>query len=352
MESIQEQIAVHKSIEHPFIASFYHTFEEPPKVFLAMEYVDNGTLLKYINDRQRLTEQESRRIFYQILSAFDYLHGQQHIVHRDFKAENVLLDSNFNIRIVDFGFSKRVRPGGALLNTACGSPAYVAPEVLMQEAYGSPADIWSAGVVLYLMIVGYLPFNRDNMSALIEDILSVTPRFPPDVSPVLADLILRMLDKDPVTRITLPEIRLNQWIAGTREAELLASDFVLIARLRTFDIESLDEGVAGEMRALGIDLTGLVEELKAKVVNLRTAAYRILMRQRAAGDIRDWQQLKPLGRSESAGNPRTSKLVKPSFSNVSPVERRRSEVRGNFVLAQATAKFRSRKPLPPDVQGN
>jgi serine/threonine protein kinase len=343
LESVQQLTQLRQNLEHPFIAQFFELFQDAGKVFIAMEFVEGGTLLKYVNEQRPLKDQEVRRLFVQILSTFDYLHSHAHIVHRDLKAENVLLDPNHNIRLVDFEFAKRFEPGGPLLSTACGSPGYVAPEVLMQEAYGPAADIWSAGVLLYLMVVGRLPFRGDNMAGLIEDILSNNPLFPSDIPPTCSQLIRRMLDKDPVTRISLPEIRLSRWIAGSIESELLASDFVLIGRLRTFDIESLDDAIATEMRALGFDLTGLVDELKSSEWTPRTTAYRILMRQRAVNDIRDWQRLKALTRADSAGTPAQRRFSKPILKPFLPAARTRSEFRANLSLPMG--KFRCRKSL-------
>jgi serine/threonine protein kinase len=218
---------------------------------------------------------------------------------------------------VDFGFSRTFNPGNPFLSTACGSPAYVAPEIILEEPYSTAADIWSVGVLLYLMVTGRFPFNTENMSTLMQDILTTKPTMPPGMSPLLADLILRLLDKDPETRIALKDIKLSPWIAHTEEGILLSKDALLIDKLRTMDISALDEAIASEMRALGFDLTGMLAELTGGVVNNRTAAYKILMRVRTASEIRDWQSANTtrtsqghLGRTAGLG----MLVLKPTFS--------------------------------------
>jgi serine/threonine protein kinase len=354
---IQREIDLLQGIEHPFIASFFESLEDEHKIYIAQEYVENGSLLDHINQRHGLTEIDSRRLFCQLLSALDYLHNRKHVVHRDLKAENLLLDAHYNARIIDFGFSKAFTPGSPNLSTACGSPAYVAPEVLLEEPYNAAADIWSAGVLLCLMTTGRYPFNPENMSNLMQEILSGDPALPANLSLPLASLILRMLDKNPETRITLPEIRQSPWIASTDDADLLSKDHVLMASLRTMDIVALDESIASELRALRFDITGLVSELTSGAVTPRTAAYRMLLRARVANEIRDWQRvpgLPKLPASLSAkATPVALFLKQPSglVLGVNSAQRRRSEVFGNAPAAQVP-KFRKRAPPPRLVAGS
>lgn len=130
-----------------------------------MEYANGGELFDYIDKRKRLTEQEACKFFRQIISGIEYLH-KLGISHRDLKPENILLDHYKDIKIVDFGLSK-IFSRSELLNTPCGSPCYAAPEMVAGLKYsGSSVDIWSCGIILYVMIVGYLPFQV-NMNILI-----------------------------------------------------------------------------------------------------------------------------------------------------------------------------------------
>jgi serine/threonine protein kinase len=234
------------------------------------------------------------------------------------------------------------------MQTACGSPAYVAPEIIRWQAYTAAADIWSAGVLLFLMVTGHYPFNPENMSVLMQEILTQAPALPPDLSPPLANLILGMLDKDPASRIQLQEIRRSPWIAGTEDGELLARDGLIINKLRTMDIFALDEAIAGEMKALGFDLTGIMAELTGAVVSQRTAAYRILMRRRAPDDILEWQNMASLQTGPTgAGKAGLHFLVLKAVSLPQQAEpKRTSEIFGSARGMVFAPKFRKRATLP------
>jgi serine/threonine protein kinase len=140
MEAIQ-------SLSHPFIAQFYELVEDSNNFYFVTEFAGCGELLTYANSKGRLSEQECRRIFSQILSAVAYLHIERKIVHRDLKLENVLMDSCGNTRLIDFGFARSFAVRDSFANK-CGSPAYVAPEVVTQLTHTSAVDVWSLGVVL------------------------------------------------------------------------------------------------------------------------------------------------------------------------------------------------------------
>ena len=175
--------------------------------YLVLEYVEGGELFNYIQTRGRLSEREAMRIFRQIIAALSYCHSF-HICHRDLKPENILLDRAGNVKLVDFGMAA-LQPANQWLQTSCGSPHYACPEVIQQQPYrGDLADVWSAGVVLYAMISGGLPFSSmaadadDNFHETVQQVCRGTYEFPDDVFTEAAmDLIGMCLQIDPNTRI-------------------------------------------------------------------------------------------------------------------------------------------------------
>jgi serine/threonine protein kinase len=171
------------------------------KIYIVLEYVTGGELFDKIVHQGRLNEDDSRKYFQQLIEAVDYCHSRG-VYHRDLKPENLLLDSNGNLKISDFGLSalpQQVREDG-LLHTACGTPNYVAPEVINDKGYhGASADIWSCGVILFVLMAGYLPFDESNLMTLFKKIHRAEFTCPSWFSPGARKLILKILDPNPKT---------------------------------------------------------------------------------------------------------------------------------------------------------
>ena len=154
----------------------------------------------------QLEEMEARHLFQQIIAAVEYCHFHK-IVHRDLKPENLLLDANKNIKVVDFGLSN-IMEDGTFLKTSCGSPNYAAPEVISGNLYAGPeVDVWSCGVILYALLCGSLPFDDENIANLFRRIKAGQYNLPFSLSDHARDIIPKMLQTDPMTRITIPQIK-------------------------------------------------------------------------------------------------------------------------------------------------
>lgn len=208
-KSIKE-ISILKSIIHPHIIRLYEVIDTPSDIYIIMEYVTGGELFDYITQKGRISEDESRRLFQQIISGMEYCYINR-ICHRDLKPENILLDENNNIKIGDFGLSSYISDGD-FLNTSCGSPNYAAPEVVSGKAYTGPEiDIWSCGVILYALLCGTLPFDDENVGNLFRKIRLGAFNLPGHISNLAKALISKMLTVDPSLRITYKEIRYNTW---------------------------------------------------------------------------------------------------------------------------------------------
>lgn len=160
-----------KLLSHPHIVRLYEVIDTPKELYLVMEYASGGEIFDYLVAHGRMKEKEARRCFRQIVDAIEYCHNLR-VIHRDLKAENLLLDSELNVKIADFGFSNQFSPGQRL-NTWCGSPPYAAPELFQGKEYSGPeVDIWSLGVVLYVLVCGALPFDGSTLPKLRMRVLS------------------------------------------------------------------------------------------------------------------------------------------------------------------------------------
>ena len=193
------------------IVKLFECFENEKYFFIIMENVIGGNLLNAINKMNKLSETISRNIFIQLIETIKYIHSKG-IVHRDIKPDNILLNLNNNIKLCDFGVSKEIKKG-QLITDSSGTPAFIAPEILLDDPYDPyMTDIWSSGVVLYLMVSGFFPFTGINESQLHKNILS--GKFPKiqNISNNLNDLISKILEVDPKKRIKIDEILSHPWV--------------------------------------------------------------------------------------------------------------------------------------------
>ncbi len=171
--------------------------------YLILEYVENGDLFTYISQNGALTEEESVFVFRQMMSAVQYCHAYN-ICHRDLKPENILLKSDGQIKIADFGMAALHQGPRSHLQTSCGSPHYAAPELLKARPYrGDKADIWSMGVILFVMLAGRLPFDEDDMGLMLAKAKKAIYTMPTSFSPDAKDLVHRILQVEPEIRISM-----------------------------------------------------------------------------------------------------------------------------------------------------
>lgn len=209
---IKREISIMQRLNHPHIVRLHEVMATKTKIYFVLEFAKGGELFTKIA-KGRFTEDLSRKYFHQLISAIAYCHSRG-VYHRDLKLENILLDENWNLKVTDFGLSAisdQVRPDG-LLHTLCGTPAYVAPELLAKKGYkGDKLDIWSCGIVLFVLNAGYLPFNDPNLMVLYQKIYKGDFRFPKWTSPDLKRLLSQLLDTNPETRITIDKIIDDPW---------------------------------------------------------------------------------------------------------------------------------------------
>ncbi|KAM8977788.1 serine/threonine-protein kinase SIK1 [Pelodytes ibericus] len=214
LEKIYREVQIMKKLRHPNIIRLYQVMETKDMVYIVTEYAQNGELFDYLSTQGRLTEEEARRKFLQILSAVEYCH-LHNIVHRDLKTENLLLGQDMDIKLADFGFGNFYTEGQSL-NTWCGSPPYAAPEIFLGKEYEGPLlDVWSLGVVLYVLLCGSFPFDGPNLPTLRQRVLEGRFRIPYYMSQDCESLIRRMLVVDPGKRLSVAQIKQHRWVQGS-----------------------------------------------------------------------------------------------------------------------------------------
>ncbi|XP_033735130.1 MAP/microtubule affinity-regulating kinase 3-like isoform X15 [Pecten maximus] len=220
LQKLFREVRIMKLLDHPNIVKLFEVIETEKTLYLVMEYASGGEVFDYLVAHGRMKEKEARAKFRQIVSAVQYCH-QKHIVHRDLKAENLLLDGDMNIKIADFGFSNEFVPGNKL-DTFCGSPPYAAPELFQGKKYDGPeVDVWSLGVILYTLVSGSLPFDGQNLKELRERVLRGKYRIPFYMSTDCENLLKKFLVLNPTKRASLENIMKDRWInMGYEDREL------------------------------------------------------------------------------------------------------------------------------------
>jgi len=218
-KNLKMEVDILKKVNHPNIIALKELFDTPDKLYLIMELVTGGELFDKIVEKGSYTENEASQLVRKIVSAVDYLHNLG-IVHRDLKPENLLLkraDNDLEIAIADFGLSKIVGQQ-MMMQTACGTPSYVAPEVLNASGYGKEVDMWSIGVITYILLCGFPPFYGDTVPEIFEQIMEANFDYPEEywgaVTKEAKDFINKLLVVDSDKRLTAGDSLRHPWLAG------------------------------------------------------------------------------------------------------------------------------------------
>ncbi|KAJ3201298.1 5-AMP-activated protein kinase, catalytic [Entophlyctis luteolus] len=266
---IKREIQYMRQLRHPHIIKLYEVITTPTDVVLVLEHA-GGELFNYIVDRGRMGEDEARRFFQQLICAVEFCH-LNHIVHRDLKPENVLLDEWNQVKIGDFGLSNLMMDGD-FLKTSCGSPNYAAPEVINGRLYEGPEiDVWSCGVILYVMLCGRLPFDDDYIPNLFKKINSGMFLLPSYLSPATRSLLLAMLTVDPLKRITFEQIRKNEWF------NINLPDYLKSAKKLAVTMGKTDMAIVAEIsKKMNFSPDAIVYALQAAANNQIKVAYQLM----------------------------------------------------------------------------
>lgn len=214
---VKKEISIMKMVRHVHVVSLKEVLASRTKIFIVLELVTGGELFDRIVAEGKFNETTARKYFQQLVAGTAYCH-KQGVCHRDLKPENLLLDEHENLKISDFGLSSLYEQAAGetdrrtLLHTTCGTPNYVAPEVLADKGYdGAMADTWSIGVILFVFLAGFLPFDEATMSALFKKIARADFTYPSWFTEDAKDLIGKILVVDPKQRLSIPQIRAHPW---------------------------------------------------------------------------------------------------------------------------------------------
>ncbi|KAM3825030.1 LOW QUALITY PROTEIN: serine/threonine-protein kinase MARK2 [Vipera latastei] len=318
LQKLFREVRIMKVLNHPNIVKLFEVIETDKTLYLVMEYASGGEVFDYLVAHGRMKEKEARAKFRQIVSAVQYCH-QKFIVHRDLKAENLLLDADMNIKIADFGFSNEFTFGNKL-DTFCGSPPYAAPELFQGKKYDGPeVDVWSLGVILYTLVSGSLPFDGQNLKELRERVLRGKYRIPFYMSTDCENLLKKFLILNPSKRGTLEQIMKDRWMNVGHEDDELKP---YVEPLPDYK----DPRRTELMISMGYTREEIQESLVSQKYNEVMATYLLLGYKNSELDNNDSITLKPRPQPELANStaPSPSHKVQRSVS-ANPKQRRLSD---------------------------
>ncbi|XP_045073789.1 serine/threonine-protein kinase PLK1 isoform X2 [Coregonus clupeaformis] len=212
-EKMTSEIAIHKSLDNPHIVGFHGFFEDDDFVYVVLEICRRRSLLELHKRRKAVTEPEARYYMMQLVKGCQYLHNNR-VIHRDLKLGNIFLSDDMDVKIGDFGLATKIEFDGERKKTLCGTPNYIAPEVLCKKGHSFEVDVWSLGCILYTLLVGKPPFETSCLKETYNRIKKNNYTIPWQINPVAASLIKRMLHADPAQRPTVSQLQTDEFFTG------------------------------------------------------------------------------------------------------------------------------------------
>ena len=274
-ERINREIAIMRKLNHFNIAKLYQIVETKLTIYLIQENIQGKEFFDYLTKKGKLKEVEACKFFHQIISGLEYIH-QCGVVHRDFKPENILITNNDTIlKIIDFGLGN-LYENKQLLKTACGSPCYAPPEMIKEEKYnGAESDIWSSGIILYLMLCGKLPFYHENNEIMYQKILSGKFEHPNFLSEKAKDILNKILEINPKKRLNFKEIKSHPWFNIIDKNEFMHKGINIKE-----DIVPIDEEIIEKMEKIGFNKIEVRFNLIKNFHNKITSVYDLLLKKK------------------------------------------------------------------------
>lgn len=274
-ERINREMAIMKKLNHFNIVKLYQIVENKLTIYLIHEHVEGKEFMEYLTKKGKLKENEACKFYHQIISGLEYLH-QCGIAHRDFKPENILMSNdNTILKIIDFGLSNTYK-NNQLLKTACGSPCYAPPEMIQEQSYnGALSDIWSSGIILYLMLCGNLPFYHEENEIMYQKILSGKFELPKFLSDNAKDILKKILEVDPKKRMNFEEIKAHPWF------NIIDKNCFMHKGINVNeDIMPIDEDIIKKMEKIGFNKMEVRYSLIKNYHNKVTTVYDLFLKQK------------------------------------------------------------------------
>lgn len=258
LEQFHVEIKVLEELNHPHIIKLEDVFETPDRIFIVMELMDGGELFDYVVEKGMLNEEEASVMIRKITSALAHMHSKG-IIHRDLKPENLLLTSKLpdaEIKLIDFGLAKKIS-NDTVAHSFLGTRGYLAPEMLQRHAYDKAIDVWALGIIVFVLLCGCLPFDDDSSRITSEVVARKKfalrfPRWASNLSPSAKELMQKLLDVNPKTRITAEEALRHPWVTGVKATpnNYLQSPSVLGERRKELKSPAVTGGPAGAYNRL------------------------------------------------------------------------------------------------------
>jgi len=318
---VHSEIKIMEQVSHPRIARMYEAVETPKRMHLIMECLDGGNLCSYVKQKRRLSEEESKRIFFQVLQAIEFLHAQG-VSHRDVKLENVLFADSKDVKLIDFGFSTICQPGKRL-KVFCGTPSYMAPEIVRRMEYeGKPVDVWSLGILLYALLCGCFPFRAKSYPDLYRKIARGTFNIPEELSMPVRDLLRQLLTVDANQRITAYSAMRHPWLhtqfSTSPDMDKLRLEIPILISDRAAD--DVDDEVVAELERFGISRDETMRTILSKTHSSMGTFYYLLLdvsinRRKAMGGAK--RATSSMSSYKSSSNRPLSAYVRPSHERQS-----------------------------------
>ncbi|KAJ5071080.1 serine/threonine-protein kinase brsk2-like protein [Anaeramoeba ignava] len=274
----EREIAVLKLLNHPNVIKVIDVLESNESLFVVMEYMQTGELFEYLIRKEYISLGQSLCFFQQLIYGVEYCHNHL-ICHRDLKPENLLLDEFENLKIADFGMAGLLDVK-QMFETSCGSPHYAAPEVIIGNSYdGRKSDIWSCGVILFVLTVGRLPFEGDNIKRVLMLVKRGLYQIPDDVAPDIKDLINKMLQVDPEKRITISEIKKHPWFCSNFTDNFIPPESILRRKFyKPIEPKKIDSDIVKQLANLGWEKDIITQNLTNESQNLEKILYTFVTR--------------------------------------------------------------------------
>ena len=274
-ERINREMAIIKRLHHFNIAKLYQIVENKLTIYLIQEHVEGKEFMEYLTKKGKLMENEACKFYHQIISGLDYIHHCG-IAHRDFKPENILLtNDNTILKIIDFGLSNTYK-NNQLLKTACGSPCYASPEMIQEQSYnGALSDIWSSGIILYLMLCGNLPFYHEQNEVMYKKILSGKFDLPKHLSDNAKDILKKILEVNPKKRLNFEEIKAHPWF------NIIDNNYLIHKGINVNeDIIPIDDEIIKKMEKIGFNKMEVKYMVLKNFHNRVTTVYDLFLKQK------------------------------------------------------------------------
>merc|ERR1719400_2868095 len=249
-EKMAQEITLHQTLSHPYVVKLYNYFEDSNFVFIILELCKRRSLMELHKRRKAITEPETRYFMNQILLGVKYLHDAK-IIHRDLKLGNIFLNDNMEIKLGDFGLATKVDYDGERKRTLCGTPNYIAPEVLQKKGHSFEVDIWSLGCILYTLLVGKPPFETQTLKDTYTRIKNNEYHIPQKVGPLARKMIFKLLQSDPAKRPTIDDMLRDDFMTvGYMPTQLPTSCLTMAPRFDTKANQSLIAGARGPLQEI------------------------------------------------------------------------------------------------------